>query len=107
MQSKRPSKQKAAPLIAYKWFLSFVQGIVDSGAYTWMAKLVAVGELLIGIALILGLFTAAAAFFSGFMVWNFALAGSAGVAPMFLLISVLACCCLAYRRSVGFGPLPF
>jgi thiosulfate dehydrogenase [quinone] large subunit len=77
------------PPIAYKWYLSFLQGIVDSGAYTWMAKLVAVGEFLIGIALVLGLFTAAAAFFSGFMVWNFALAGTAGVAPMFLLLSIL------------------
>jgi thiosulfate dehydrogenase [quinone] large subunit len=76
------------PIIAYKWFLSFLQGIVDSGAYTWMAKLVSIGEFLIGIALILGLFTAVAAFFSGFMVWNFALAGSAGVAPMFLILSV-------------------
>ena len=46
-------------------------------------------NLLIGIALILGLFTAVAAFFSGFMVWNFALAGTAGVAPMFLILSVL------------------
>lgn len=75
--------------IAYKWFLAFLQGIVDSGAYTWMAKLVAVGEFTIGIVLILGLFTAVAAFFSGFMVWNFALAGTAGVAPMFLILSVL------------------
>lgn len=77
------------PVIAYKWYVSFLQGIVDSGAYTSMAKVVSVGEFLIGIGLILGLFTAVAAFFSGFMVWNFALAGSAGVAPMFLLLSVL------------------
>jgi thiosulfate dehydrogenase [quinone] large subunit len=77
------------PPIAYKWYLGFLQGIVDSGAYTWMAKLVAVGEFLIGVGLVLGLFTAVAAFFSGFMVWNFALAGTAGVAPMFLLLSVL------------------
>jgi len=79
----------AHPPIAYKWFVAFLQSIVDSGSYSWMAKMVAVGEFLIGIALILGLFTAIAAFFSGFMVWNFALAGSAGVAPMFLLLSVL------------------
>jgi thiosulfate dehydrogenase (quinone) large subunit len=77
------------PSIAYKWYLTLLQGIVGSGAYNWMAKLVAIGELLVGIALILGLFTAVAAFFSGFMVWNYALAGTAGVAPMFLILSVL------------------
>lgn len=80
---------ESRPLIAYTWFLNFLQGIVDGGAYTWMAKLVATGEFLVGIALILGLFTATAAFFSGFMVWNFALAGATGVAPMFLLVSAL------------------
>jgi len=77
------------PPIAYLWYQNFLQGILDSGAYTWMAKMVAVGEFLIGIALVLGLFTAVAAFFSGFMVWNFAMAGTAGVAPIFLLLSVL------------------
>ena len=77
------------PPIAYSWYQAFLQSIVDSGAYTWMAKLVAFGEFLVGVALILGLFTAVAAFFGGFMVWNFALAGTAGVAPMFLLLSAL------------------
>lgn len=77
------------PPIAYKWYLALLQGLVDSGAYNWMAKLVAIGEFLVGVALILGLFTAVAAFFSGFMVWGYAMAGTAGVAPMFLLLSVL------------------
>ncbi len=86
------------PPIAYKWYLAFLQGIVSSGAYTWLAKLVAAGELLVGIALILGLFTAAAAFFSGFMVWGYALAGTAGVAPMFLILSVFL---LAAWRIAG------
>ena len=41
------------------------------------AELVAVGELLIGVGLILGVFTGIAAFFGAFMNWNFMMAGTA------------------------------
>ncbi|MFN2256761.1 MAG: DoxX family membrane protein, partial [Candidatus Promineifilaceae bacterium] len=65
------------PAIAFDWYRNFIQYMLDAQAYTWFAKLVAYGELLIGIALILGLFTGIAAFFGGFMNWNFMMAGSA------------------------------
>src|SRR5262245_24155199 len=42
------------PPIAYDWYRSFIQSMLDSGSYMWFAKLVAVGELLIGIAMIFG-----------------------------------------------------
>jgi thiosulfate dehydrogenase [quinone] large subunit len=53
-----------------------------------MAKLVSVGETLVGIALILGIFTGFAAFFGGFMNFNYLMAGSVSVNPMFLILSV-------------------
>ena len=42
------------PVIAIDWYRSFIQALYDAEAYTWFAKVVAVGEVLIGIALIVG-----------------------------------------------------
>ncbi len=53
-----------------------------------MAKLVSIGETLVGIALILGMFTGFAAFFGGFMNFNYLMAGAVSVNPMFLVLSV-------------------
>ena len=75
-------------VIAYDWYRGFLQGLLDAQAYTWFAKLVAYGELLIGIALIVGAFTGVAAFLAGFMNWNFMMAGSASVNPLYFVIAV-------------------
>ncbi len=74
--------------LAFDWYRAFLQGLVDAQAYTWFAKLVAIGELAVGIALIIGAFTGVAAFFGGFMNWNFMMAGSASVNPLFFVVSV-------------------
>jgi thiosulfate dehydrogenase [quinone] large subunit len=76
------------PPIAFDWYRSFIQAMLDAQAWTWFSKLVVAGELLVGIALILGAFTGFAALLGGFMNWNFMMAGSASVNPMFFLISV-------------------
>jgi thiosulfate dehydrogenase [quinone] large subunit len=76
------------PPIALDWYRNFIQFLLDTHAYTWFAKLVAYGELLIGIALVLGAFTGFAAFFGGFMNWNFIMAGSASVNGIMFAIAV-------------------
>jgi thiosulfate dehydrogenase [quinone] large subunit len=76
------------PPIAFDWYRNFIQALLDAQAYTWFAKLVAYGELLIGIALILGAFTGIVAFFSGLMNWNFMMAGSASINPMLFVVAV-------------------
>ena len=76
------------PPISFDWYRSFIQYMLDTQSYTWFAKLVAYGELLIGIALILGAFTGIAAFFSGFMNWNFMMAGSASINPLLFIAAV-------------------
>ena len=78
----------ARPAITFDWYRSFLQFLLDTQSYTWFAKLVAYGELLIGVALIIGAFTGIAAFFGGFMNWNFMMAGSASSNPMLFLIAV-------------------
>lgn len=79
----------ARPLIAFNWYRAFIESLLESGSYTWFSKLIVAGELLIGIALILGLFTWAAALAGGFLNWNFMMAGTASVNPVLFTISIL------------------
>ncbi|MEN4012148.1 MAG: DoxX family membrane protein [Bellilinea sp.] len=79
----------ARPAIAFDWYRAFIQGLLDGGAYTWFAKVVVIGEMLVGIALVLGLFTGIAAFFGGFMNWNFMMAGTASINPVLFTVSIL------------------
>ena len=76
------------PPITFDWYRNFIQSMLDANAYEWFAPLVAYGELFIGVALILGAFTGIAAFFGGFMNWNFMMAGSASSNPLLFVISL-------------------
>lgn len=89
------------PPIAVGWYRAFIQGLLDAGAYTWFAQLVAVGELLVGIALIVGLFVGIAAFFGGFMNFNYVMAGSASVNGLMFLGAVLLI--LAWKTAGWYG----
>lgn len=91
----------ARPAIAFDWYRTFIQALLDSGHYVWFAKLVTGAELLIGIALILGAFTGIAAFFGGFMNWNFMMAGSASTNPLLFVFAVLLI--LAWKTAGWWG----
>ena len=78
----------ARPAIAVDWYRSFLQFMLDAHAYTWFSKLVAYGELLVGIALIIGAFAGVAALFGGLMNWNFIMAGSASTNGLLFLCEV-------------------
>jgi thiosulfate dehydrogenase [quinone] large subunit len=67
----------------YAWFL---QHIVLPNAATW-SYMVSIGETLVGIALILGLFTGIAAFFGGFMNANYLLAGTISTNPLLFIFA--------------------
>ena len=77
------------PAITYDWYRSFLQYLLDAQSYTWFAKLVSVGEVLVGIGLVLGAFVGIAAFFGALMNFNFMLAGSASTNPVLFLFAVL------------------
>jgi thiosulfate dehydrogenase (quinone) large subunit len=91
----------AHPTVGFDWYASFLQGLVNAHAQTWFAPLVATGELLAGICLILGLFTGAAALIAAFMNFNFMLAGSAGVNPLYFLLAVLIL--MAWKNAGWWG----
>ena len=91
----------AKPAIAFDWYRSFLQYLLDIRAYTWFAKLVAYGEMLIAIALIVGAFVGIAAFLAGFMNWNFMMAGAASTNPVLFTLSILLI--LAWKVAGYYG----
>ena len=87
--------------ITYDWYRSFIQFMLDAQAHTWFAKMVAIGETMVGVTLIIGAFVGVAAFFGALMNWNFMMAGTASTNPMFLLISIFLI--LGWRISGHLG----
>ena len=80
--------EEGRPPITYDWYRDFIQYMLDHEWYTWFAWLIAWGELLVGLALIIGAFTAIAAFFGATMNMAFLLAGSASTNPVLLIIAI-------------------
>ena len=80
--------EEGRPPIAFDWYRAYIQFMLDNGWYTWFAKLVAYGEILIGVALIIGAFVGVAAFFGGFMNWNFIMAGTASTNALLFVIAI-------------------
>ncbi len=68
------------------WYAAFLQDIVLPAAPLW-SGIVAFGELAVGIALILGIFTGIAAFFGGFMNVNYLLAGTVSTNPFLFVFA--------------------
>lgn len=91
----------ARPAIVFDWYRSFIQYLLDAQAYTWFAKLVAYGELLVGIALIVGAFVGIAAFVGAFMNWNFMMAGTASTNPVLFTLAILLI--LAWKVAGHYG----
>ena len=77
------------PPITFDWYRSFLEILLNSESYTWFAPLVAYGEVLIGVALIVGAFVGISAFFGAFLNWNFMMAGSASSNPMLFVVALV------------------
>jgi len=74
--------------IHYGWYRGFLQFLIDTHSGAWFGPLVAFGEMVIGIGLILGAFTGIAAFFGALMNFNFMLAGTASSNPVLFILAV-------------------
>jgi thiosulfate dehydrogenase (quinone) large subunit len=77
-----------SPSITYDWYRSFIQTLLDNNAYTWFAPLIAVGEMAVGVGLIVGCLTGFAAFFGALMNMSFMLAGSASINPILFTLAI-------------------
>ena len=77
------------PAITYGWFRTFLDYMLSNEWYTWFAKIVAVGEVLVGLGLIVGALVGIAAFFGTLLNFNFQLAGTASTNPVLFGLGVL------------------
>lgn len=80
--------ETGSPRITYGWFREFLDYMLRHEWYTWFAKIIAVGEVLIGLGLIFGALVGIAAFFGTVMNFNFQLAGSASTNPVLFGLGV-------------------
>lgn len=69
------------------WYASFLQQSVSSHITIW-SNAVVLGEIAIGLGLIVGIFTATAAFFGFFMNLNFMLAGTVSTNPIMMVLAI-------------------
>jgi thiosulfate dehydrogenase [quinone] large subunit len=78
----------ARPAISYAWFRDFLQYLLNHESYTWFAKVVAIGEFLVGLGLIVGALVGIAAFFGTVLNFNFMLAGTVSSNPVLFGLTV-------------------
>jgi thiosulfate dehydrogenase [quinone] large subunit len=90
------------PPISYDWYRDFLNALLSANAHTWFAKLIAFGEIAIGVGLIVGAVVGLAAFFGAFMNMNFLLAGTASTNPVLLLGAILL---IAAWKTAGYWGL--
>src|SRR5579872_4145211 len=82
------------------WYGYFLQHVVIQNV-GWFSYVVAYGELLVGVALILGIFTGIAAFFGAFMNMNYLFAGTVSINPLMFLCELFLI--LAWRVAGWYG----
>jgi thiosulfate dehydrogenase [quinone] large subunit len=83
------------------WYASFLQSAVLPHVTAW-SNAVVIGELAIGLGLVVGLLTGVAAFFAFFMSLNFLFAGTVSVNPILITLALPLICA---RRVAGWWGL--
>ncbi|NJD59602.1 MAG: DoxX family protein [Anaerolineales bacterium] len=82
------------------WYANFLKFAILPYARTW-SYVVSFGEVLVGLGLIIGVFTGIAAFFGFFMNMNYMLAGSLSTNPILLFLSIFLI--LAWKTAGWWG----
>ena len=82
------------------WYAALLKAAILPIAGFW-SYVVAFGEVLVGLGLILGVFTGIAAFFGFFMNTNYLLAGSVSTNPVLLFLSIFLV--LAWKTAGWWG----
>jgi thiosulfate dehydrogenase [quinone] large subunit len=89
------------PQVAYTWYHDLLQSMLVHQTYSWFAWVITLGELSTGILLILGLFTGLAAFAGAGLNLLYLFAGSAGINPVMLILSIFLL--MAWRVAGYYG----
>jgi thiosulfate dehydrogenase [quinone] large subunit len=82
------------------WYAYFLSHVVLTAPRVW-SFMISWGEFLVGVALILGIFTGIAAFFGCLMNTNYLLSGSVSINPILLLIGIFLI--LAWKTAGWWG----
>jgi len=93
--------ERGSPPIAYDWYRDFIQFMLDQHWYSWFAWLIALGEVAVGVALIIGMLTGFAALAGATLNFNFMLAGTASTNPVLFVLAILVL--LAWKVSGRIG----
>jgi len=80
--------QTGRPPITFEWYRSFLQMLIDNNAQGWFAWLITLGEMAVGIGILVGALVGIAAFFGATMNMSYMLAGSASTNPILFALTV-------------------
>jgi thiosulfate dehydrogenase [quinone] large subunit len=78
----------ARPSITFEWYRDFLNVLLNGGHESWFSWVVMLGEVAIGVGLLVGALTGIAAFFGAFMNMSFLLAGSASTNPIMFTFAI-------------------
>jgi thiosulfate dehydrogenase [quinone] large subunit len=90
------------PLITYPAYREIIQFMLDNQWYTWFAKVITIGEILIGIGFLVGGFIGIAAFFALLLNFSFIFAGSTSSNPLLIILEGMIAF-WAWRSAGWFG----
>jgi len=94
------SKTTGAHPDVQMWYAGFLKGAVLPHLVSW-SNAIAIGEVLVGLGLIVGAVVGLAAFFGAFMNLNFMLAGTVSINPILFTLSIFLI--LAWRVAGYWG----
>lgn len=77
-----------SPAITFDWYRDFLQFLINIHAQSWFAWLITLGEITVGVALLVGVLVGVAAFFGVTMNMAYLLAGSSSVNPVMFALAV-------------------
>lgn len=80
--------EQGRPPITYEWYRDFINMLLNGGYETWFGWVITLGEIAVGVGLLLGILTGVAAFFGALMNMSFLLAGSASTNPVLFTLAV-------------------
>jgi thiosulfate dehydrogenase (quinone) large subunit len=89
------------PPISFEWYRGVLQFMIDNQFHTWFSYLIVVGEIAVGLGLLLGALVGIAAFFGATLNMSFLLAGSASTNP--ILFTAAIGLILAWRVAGWYG----
>src|SRR6202163_1880249 len=90
-----------APVITFDWYRGFLQFLVDTNSAGWFSYVIVLGELAVGLGLIVGAFVGLAAFGGLLMNMAFLLAGTTSTNPVLVILGMLLI--LAWKNAGYLG----